>query len=116
MLSARQIDALAEHVLQRLLGEAGDVWQVAVELVDRMAGQFPDAAALTPVLVLTLAADGLDETLGEGRGGHGLARELWRAAALVSVDVLAMNAARPGACKLADLHDYRQTGDSLLQG
>lgn len=91
VISALDIDGLCESVLRQVTGPQATTGSAAVAagLVAELARRHPQAPALTAVLPLALAAAALDEMLG-GEADRRAARDLWRAAALVAAEVLAL--------------------------
>lgn len=85
-----EIDSLGEFVLERLFAPGGSARQTARDLVVHMAQAHPFAQALSPVLVLAIVANGLDETLAEAEGSYSMATDLWRMATLMATDVMAL--------------------------
>lgn len=115
MLSPAQIDALGEFVVVRILENGACARRVAGQLVEQIAQQHPQAHALTATLVLTIAANGIEETLGAGGTATASAHDVWRMAALLAVDIMAMQSARPGSKSAADLLRYwRECDDYFL--
>jgi hypothetical protein len=100
VFTTREIDAACEFVLARIeagAAEPGASGSDAVRaLVEQMADHQPDASALSPVLPLALAAAALDEML-DGPAAQTAARALWRGAALLAAEVLALQAQTPDA-------------------
>lgn len=115
MPSPAQIDALAEFVVVRILEKGACARRVAGQLVEHLAQQTPQAHALTATLVLTIAANGIEETLGAGGTATASARDVWRMAALLAVDVMAMQNARYGARSAADLLRYWRECDDYFR-
>lgn len=75
-------DDMAEFAIDFLLTGRGTAQRVVRELAKR----WPQRAALEYVLVLSLAANGIEETL-QGEEATRLAKDAWRMAALVGVDL-----------------------------
>lgn len=93
MLSAQEIDRWSEFVLDRVAGQGLPATDVAQVLVAAMAAERPAAPALGAVLPLTLAAAGIETLLG-GNDAWRASAELWRAAAMLAAEVLAIEAGR----------------------
>lgn len=89
MFTTREIDDLCEFVL-RSVARAGTTAEGAARaLVARIASSDPDAPALGPVLPLAMAAAAL-ETMLDDESDRRAAATLWRAAALIAAEVLAL--------------------------
>ncbi len=89
-LQPSEIDLLGEFVLERLLAPGGSARKVTRDLVLHMAKQHPTAQALSPVLVLAIVANGLDETLVDAGSPLGTGTDLWRMATLLATDVMTL--------------------------
>jgi len=121
-LQPAEIDVLVEFVVERILAPETSSQRVVRDLVMRMAQDFPQAPALTPVLVLSIAANGLDETLADTTGRPSPAFNLWRMAALVANDVMAMQNNEPdvhlpgqsAGASVADLAAYWLSVDDFF--
>ena len=75
-------DDLAEFAIDFLLSGRGSARALTRELATR----WPEHPALEYVLVLSLAANGIENTL-TGADANRLAREAWQMAALLGVDL-----------------------------
>lgn len=75
-------DEMAEFAISYLLTGGGS----ARRLVYELAARWPARPALEFALVLSLAANGIEETL-TGEESARLSRDAWRMAALVGVDL-----------------------------
>jgi len=113
LLNPAEIDELGEFVVVRILEKDTCARRVARELVERIAQEHPQAHALTAALLLTIAANGIEETLGAGDTAAA-ARDVWRMAALLAVDVLAMQRGSAGAHSAADLLRYWRKSDDFF--
>ncbi|MCC5968437.1 MAG: hypothetical protein JJU15_00640 [Pararhodobacter sp.] len=113
-LSPAQIDALGEFVLERVMVPGSTPRGAVRDLVFTMAKQCPDTRALAPVLVLAIVANGLDETLNDSASPRSSATGLWRMAALVATDVMAMEGQGNGGRSIADLVAYWHTSDGFF--
>lgn len=78
----RSGDDMAEFAIDYLLTGRGS----AQRLVRELAQRWPGRPALEYVLVLSLTANGIEETL-QGDEARRLAQDAWRMAALVGVDL-----------------------------
>jgi hypothetical protein len=91
VLTTREIDELCEFVLARLLADGASPDATAWSLVAHLALTHPGADALTPVLPLSMAAASLQEMLAGPEAGA-QAQGVWRMAALIGAEVLALQA------------------------
>ena len=95
-LPPSEIDHLGEFVLERLMAPGGSARHAVRDLVVHMACHHPGAQALSPVLVLAIVANGLDETLMDPAVPPGtMACDLWRMATLLAADVIALGDDNP---------------------
>lgn len=103
---------LAEFAIDFLLSGRGSARALARELVQG----WPDRPALEYVLVLSLAANGIESTL-TGAEADRLSREAWQMAALLGVDLYDAKALGLPHDTGADLLRYWQAhGGFFLQG
>jgi len=89
---ADQIDTLTEVVVRRLLVEGGTARTLAAELAAQIAVENPELPALALALPFSLAAAGIEEMLGAGHQAYKAALDAWRVSALISVEVLGLQA------------------------
>lgn len=115
-LQPTEIDLLGEFVLERLLAPGGSARHAVRDLVVHMAQRHPRAQALSPVLVLAIVANGLDETLAESARPTGTtASDLWRMATLLATDVMALDHEAPPQHNVAALlHHWRESDGYFL--
>lgn len=115
-LQPSEIDLLGEYVLERLLAPGGTARHAVRDLVVHMAQRHPRAQALSPVLVLAIVANGLDETLAETARPSGTnASDLWRMATLLATDVMALDHdSSPQHSVAALLHHWRDSDGFFL--
>ena len=102
-------DDLAEFAIDFLLSGRGSARALTRELATR----WPDHPALELVLVLSLAANGIESTL-TGAEADRLAREAWQMAALLGVDLYDAQALGLPHRSGADLLRYWQTHDGFF--
>ena len=102
-------DDLAEFAIDFLVSGRGS----ARALTREMATRWPDHPALEFVLVLSLAANGIESTL-TGAEANRLAREAWQMAALLGVDLYDAQALGLPHRSGADLLRYWQTYDGFF--
>ena len=102
-------DELAEFAIDFLLTGRGSAQRLARVLAQR----WPDHPALEYVLVLSLAASGIENTL-IGEDAKGLALDAWRMAALLGVDLYDAQALNLPHRTGADLLAYWRTHDPLF--
>ena len=102
-------DDLAEFAIDFLLSGRGSARALTRELATR----WPDHPALEFVLVLSLAANGIESTL-TGAEADRLAREAWQMAALLGVDLYDAQALGLPHRSGADLVRYWQTHDGFF--
>lgn len=102
-------DDLAEFAIDFLLSGRGSARALTRELATR----WPDHPALEFVLVLSLAANGIESTL-TGAEADRLAREAWQMAALLGVDLYDAQALGLPHRSGADLLRYWQTHDGFF--
>ena len=95
MFTDREIDDLCEFVLNSATRAGATAQGAAQALVGRIASSHPGAPALGPVLPLAMAAAAL-ETMLDDESDRAAAVTLWRAAALIAAEVLALQV-RAGA-------------------
>ena len=100
-------DDLAEFAIDFLVSGRGSARALTRELATR----WPDHPALEYVLVLSLAANGIESTLTEA---DRLAREAWQTAALLGVDLYDSQALGLPHRSGADLVRYWQTHDGFF--
>ncbi len=100
-------DELAEFAIDFLVSGRGSARALTRELATR----WPDHPALEYVLVLSLAANGIESTLTEA---DRLAREAWQTAALLGVDLYDSQALGLPHRSGADLVRYWQTHDGFF--
>jgi len=113
-LQPKEIDLLGEFVLERLLVPGGSARRATRDLVIHMAREHPCAQALSPVLVLAIVANGLDETLAETDGTAGKATDLWRMATLLATDVMALEHDDTPRCSVAELLSHWRASDGFF--
>ena len=102
-------DELAEFAIDFLVSGRGSARALTRELATR----WPDHPALEYVLVLSLAANGIESTL-TGAEADRLAREAWQMAALLGVDLYDAQALGLPHFSGADLLRYWQTHDGFF--
>ena len=102
-------DDLAEFAIDFLLSGRGSARALTRELATR----WPDHPALEFVLVLSLAANGIESTL-TGAEADRLAREAWQMAALLGVDLYDAQALGLPHRSGADLLRYWQAHDGFF--
>ena len=102
-------DELAEFAIDFLVSGRGSARALTRELATR----WPDHPALEYVLVLSLAANGIESTL-TGAEADRLAREAWQMAALLGVDLYDAQALGLPHRSGADLVRYWQTHDGFF--
>lgn len=102
-------DDLAEFAIDFLVSGRGSARALTKELATR----WPDHPALEFVLVLSLAANGIESTL-TGAEADRLAREAWQMAALLGVDLYDAQALGLPHRSGADLLRYWQTHDGFF--
>jgi len=102
-------DDLAEFAIDFLLSGRGSARALPRELATR----WPARLALEYVLVLALTANGIEGTL-TGTEAEGLARETWRMAALLGVDLYDAQALGLPHRTGADLLRYWQDHDGFF--
>lgn len=102
-------DELAEFAIDFLVSGRGSARALTRELAIR----WPDHPALEFVLVLSLAANGIESTL-TGAEADRLAREAWQMAALLGVDLYDAQALGLPHRSGADLVRYWQTHDGFF--
>jgi hypothetical protein len=102
-------DDLAEFAIDFLLSGRGSARALTRELATR----WPEHPALEYVLVLSLAANGIENTL-TGADANRLAREAWQMAALLGVDLYDAQALGLPHRSGADLLRYWQTYDGFF--
>lgn len=102
-------DELAEFAIDFLVSGRGS----ARALTGELATRWPDHPALEYVLVLSLAANGIESTL-TGAEADRLAREAWQTAALLGVDLYDAQALGLPHRSGADLVHYWQTHDGFF--
>ncbi len=102
-------DDLAEFAIDFLLSGRGSVRALTRELATR----WPEHPALEYVLVLSLAANGIENTL-TGADANRLAREAWQMAALLGVDLYDAQALGLPHFSGADLMRYWQAHDRFF--
>lgn len=94
MFTAPEIDGFCEMVLVGVTGDRPDPDGTVRALVTKMAADRPEAPALSPVLPLAMAAAAI-ETMLAGPEARAAAAAVWRAAALIAAEVLALQAEAP---------------------
>lgn len=105
-------DDMAEFAIDYLLSGRGP----ARRLIRELARRWPAQPALEYVLVLSLAANGIENTL-TGEEATRLAQDAWRTAALVGVDLFDAQTLGLPHRTGADLIAYWQAHDpAVLQG
>jgi hypothetical protein len=110
-----EIDLLGEYVLERLLAPGGSARCAVRDLVMHMAREHPHAQALSPVLVLAIVANGLDETLAEvDRPAGTAAADLWRMATLLATDVMALEQEHAPRHSVAELLGHWRGSDGFF--
>ena len=102
-------DELAEFAIDFLVSGRGSARALTRELATR----WPDHPALEYVLVLSLAANGIESTL-TGAEADRLAREAWQMAALLGVDLYDAQSLGLPHRSGADLVRYWQTHDGFF--
>jgi len=102
-------DELAEFAIDFLVSGRGSARALTRELATR----WPNHPALEYVLVLSLAANGIESTL-TGAEADRLAREAWQMAALLGVDLYDAQALGLPHRSGADLVRYWQTHDGFF--
>ena len=102
-------DELAEFAIDFLVSGRGSARALTRELATR----WPNHPALEFVLVLSLAANGIESTL-TGAEADRLAREAWQMAALLGVDLYDAQALGLPHRSGADLVRYWQTHDGFF--
>ena len=102
-------DDLAEFAIDFLVSGRGSARALTRELATR----WPDHPALEYVLVLSLAANGIESTL-TGAEADRLAREAWQMAALLGVDLYDAQALGLPHFSGADLLRYWQAHDGFF--
>jgi hypothetical protein len=100
-------DDLAEFAIDFLVSGRGSARALTRELATR----WPEHPALEYVLVLSLAANGIESTMTEA---DRLAREAWQTAALLGVDLYDSQALGLPHRSGADLVRYWQTHDGFF--
>ncbi len=100
---------MAEFAIDFLLTGRG----TAQRMVRELAQRWPHCAALEYVLVLSLAANGIEETL-QGEEAARLAKDAWRMAALVGVDLYDAQALGMPHQTGADLMQYWKNHDPFF--
>lgn len=113
-LQPTEIDSLGEFVLERLLAPGGTAREAARDLVLHMAQKHPTAQALSPVLVLAIVANGLDETLVMADGLCATVTDLWRMATLLATDVMALEQGDTSWRSVAELLDHWRERDGFF--
>jgi len=88
--------------IERLL-QAGDGWRA---LVREMVGRWPDVPPLELGLALVSAASAIETSFAQGSPAREGAARGYRLAALLSMDVYAMQSLQMRHGKAADLQDY----------
>ena len=102
-------DELAEFAIDFLVSGRGSARALTRELATRLPGH----PALEYVLVLSLAANGIESTL-TGAEADRLAREAWQMAALLGVDLYDAQALGLPHFSGADLLRYWQAHDGFF--
>ncbi len=102
-------DDLAEFAIAFLLTGRGSAQRLVRELAER----WPTRPALEFVLVLSLTANGIEETL-QGEEAARLALDAWRMAALIGVDLFDAQALDMPHLTGADLLAYWQKHDPFF--
>ncbi|WP_333826937.1 hypothetical protein [Pararhodobacter sp.] len=113
-LHPSDIDALGEFVLQRLLTEGGTAREAVRALVEHMSQLFPQAQALSPVLVLAIVANGLEEILGKSVQPETPAADLWRMATLLAIDVMTLERDDAVRRNVVDLLEHWRARDPFF--
>lgn len=113
-LQSTEIDLLGEYVLERLLAPGGTARQAVRDLVTHMAQEYPAAQALSPVLVLAIVANGLEETLADTDLSAGTTSDLWRMATLLATDVMALEHDAPPRRSVAELLGHWRDNDGYF--
>lgn len=101
------LDAMTEFCIERLLSGA-DGWR---SVVRDMAARWPDAPPMDMVFALVAAAEAIAGLFGPAGPARESATQAWRLAALLALDVYAMQqSGHPGA-RASDCVDYWRNKD-----
>lgn len=103
------VEDMTEFALRRLLAAPGG----AQGLPQAMALKWPDHPPLDLTLALSLAASGLETSFGNS-ADQKAARDAWRVAALLAVDLHVMQRQGHPHGRAADLLDYWQAHDPFF--
>lgn len=107
--SSMSVEQMTEFALQMLLAEPGR----AHALPRAMATQWPDYPVLDLTLALSLAASGLETSFASATD-QTAARDAWRVAALLAIDLHQMQRQGLPHSRAADLIDYWRQHDPFF--